>query len=678
MKKLFMNMRIVSKLAVGFSALIVMILILAGLGLYNFHAISIQMKIYDKVTSAQEMTVMARVEQVRYENEGRDETAQLVTKNLENAVLELTEAQQLMQSETNREKVKEAISKLDTYETEFKNYMELENQKNKSNQDRIQLADATMEAIDTFMKREEVFIHTITDVGTLNESFSKYVKMKSILDDFVEAKFNTYIYREEATKENGEKVVEYLQMVQQQMESLLPEIKDKETLADMEAARSQIESYLDIFTKYEQVLLDQEQTKATMKDNAVQSTAINVEIEEGVLSFVEQLESRSNRIGIFAGIFAVLFSGAVGFLVTRSITVPLHKASDMINSIASYDLTKQLEVGLMERKDEIGVLGKSLNKIISNLRAIIEAITESSSVLAASSEELSATSHSSTYSANEIARAIQEIAEGANLQAKNTDTGVTNVNELGELIEKDRASVNDLTKAAEYVETLQNEGLSIVESLVKETEKNIEATEAVYQIVQDTNTSVEKIESISQMIQSIAKQTNLLALNAAIEAARAGEAGQGFTIVSEEIRKLAEQSAQFTSDIQLTVKDLIVKASDGVAYMKINSELAQSQSKSVQNTSEKFKGISKAIDTMKVAIEDILHSSNMMEAKKLQIIDLINELSSVSEENAAGTEQAAASVEEQTVMMEQISESSEDLAKIAEMMQGKVAKFILS
>jgi len=177
------------------------------------------------------------------------------------------------------------------------------------------------------------------------------------------------------------------------------------------------------------------------------------------------------------------------------------------------------------------------------------------------------------------------------------------------------------------------------------------------------------------MIRSIADQTNLLALNAAIEAARAGEAGKGFAVVADEIKKLAEQSTSFTADIGKIVMNLNNETTQAVKTMEEVALISKTQSESVDETNNKFIGISKAMEGMNHVIDLINESGQEMLNKQQRIIEIITNPSAISEENAAGTEEASASVEEQTATMLEIAEASVVLERLAGNMKDAVDKF---
>lgn len=368
----------------------------------------------------------------------------------------------------------------------------------------------------------------------------------------------------------------------------------------------------------------------------------------------------------------------IALLAAKNISNPITKLSQMIERLSKYDLTFDKDSKTekyLNRKDEIGTISRAIRTMRKNFITLIRNISDMSQQVASSSEELTATSQQSSVVAEEIAKTIEEIANGANEQAKNTDNGAGNINKLGNLIEQNQVYISDLNDSTKEVHILKNEGIESLKDLTNKTEQSNSLSKEVNQVIIKTNESASKIENASQMIKNIADQTNLLALNAAIEAARAGEAGKGFAVVADEIRKLAEESTIFTEEITSIIQELIGKTSDAVGKMKESGEIMKAQTKSVEITNLKFEGINEAIEKMKDAIKNINYSGREMEAKKVEIIEIIENLSAISQENAAGTEQASASIEEQTASMEEIATASQSLAKLATEMQENILKF---
>ncbi|OJV63092.1 MAG: hypothetical protein BGO41_10340 [Clostridiales bacterium 38-18] len=673
----FVNLKIRNKLYLGFSFMIIIIVILSAINVVNYKAMNNQIKIYDLVSEMEANVLAARIEQVRYQQDGLAETSAKVQSSLDIAKTSIEQASSLMKSETNIINSKKIIQDLDTYKTSFSTYVQMEGEKDSQS---VIMQDESMVAYDRLnetLRLEEEFILTLTVSEEIKASYEKYVLLRKINMAFMS--MNSYMkdYQIDKNAENHKAFDDSVIQVKDEIANARKILKAQDVLDELDIAEASIISYDEAFDKYFDLSTQQSDVAASVRAVATNISDTASVIRLGVLDYVDNLENRINFLNLILTIGAIALSVLIGLIITSLITKPIKKTVAIMDNIAAYDLSTDLDAHFISRKDEMGHLARSINQVSHNLRDILRNISNTSDQLASSAEELAATSLMSANSGNEVAKTIEEIAEGATNQAKNTSNGVDSANDLGRLLERDADRINSLSIAAGQVSQLKDEGMKIVDHLVIETDRNGQASNSVYDIVQETNKSTEKIEVASQMIKSIADQTNLLALNAAIEAARAGEAGRGFSVVADEIRKLAEQSTAFTEEIQNTINDLIKKSLQAVNTMKDSQQITLSQSKSVELTSDKFMGISSAVDHILNQITEITESRRVMTTKKEDLIDLMGSLSAISEENAAGTEQAAAAIEEQSASMDEIYEASNELAKIAEELKMAVSRFKL-
>ncbi|SDL33101.1 methyl-accepting chemotaxis protein [Natronincola ferrireducens] len=385
-----------------------------------------------------------------------------------------------------------------------------------------------------------------------------------------------------------------------------------------------------------------------------------------------------NNLFIILSIIILLVGVIITYFVSSKITKPIVSITDKINQLANLDFTINGDVNAdkyFNRKDEIGSMTRALEEMRDNIAKFIMKTSGSSEKVVETSKKLTVISSQSAMSAEEVAKTVENIAAGANSQAKDTEVSALSVEEMGTLLEKNKDYTKKLNNTAKDIEKEKEEGFSILKDLVLKTKESNIASEDIYEVILSNNQSAEKIEEASTIIHSIADQTNLLALNAAIEAARSGEQGRGFAVVAEEIRKLAEQSNNFIVEIKTLIVELKTNSQNAVNKMNEVKGISVEQSQSVNQTEEKFKRIANSIEVTNDIIKKLNESAEAMNEKKSKLIDLIQNLSAIAQENAAGTEEASASIEEQSTNIEKISNASEDLAHIAEELQSIISKF---
>lgn len=370
-----------------------------------------------------------------------------------------------------------------------------------------------------------------------------------------------------------------------------------------------------------------------------------------------------------------LLSFIIVFLLDQTITGPLIGITKLSKQIADLNLSENISHIYLKQRDEIGTLSGTFQTLTEKLREIITQISDSANQVSASAQELSAASLNSSRNSEEISFAVENIAKGAYEQAESTEGGQNNAAILGAMIEKNHGYVIHLNNTTEQVNDLVNAGLMDIEKLSASAKESSRVTEEIYNIILQTQKSSEKISEASKMISDMAKQTNLLALNASIEAARAGEAGKGFAVVADEIQKMADQSAVSTKYIDDIIAGLQQNVKSSAESMKCIKVTASEQQSSVNKAVQKYQTIAEAMDVSKKAVTELNASEKDMKDAKDRILDMLQSLSAIAEQNAAGTQQAASFVEKQTVSAKALADTSAKLSELACDLQSVIDRF---
>jgi methyl-accepting chemotaxis protein len=379
----------------------------------------------------------------------------------------------------------------------------------------------------------------------------------------------------------------------------------------------------------------------------------------------------TGTIYITAIVIALLCLG-MGLFIGNLIAKPISRMVKVSNIVASGNLMESINI---KDSTEIGTLASSFNSMVSSLKELVKEVIKAAENMSASAEELAAGAEQSNQSTQQVAGAIEQIAAGANEQARKLaeisdilDKLVVSNGKVEENAHSTASSAEDMAQNAkesrQKIETA-TEKMNTIKSTVDRTNT----------IMQELDSKVTEIGKISGIIRDIVDQTNLLALNASIEAARAGEHGRGFAVVADEVRKLAEQSGEAAKQIAEIVK--LIQSSSRIAVNAMAESIKQVNEGQVliKEINERIDGLMAQIDAAALRSREISTELSSQYQNVEHIVEMVQTISSIAQETAAGTEEVSASSEEQTATMENIAASAQELAKLAENLTSLVNKF---
>ena len=371
-------------------------------------------------------------------------------------------------------------------------------------------------------------------------------------------------------------------------------------------------------------------------------------------------------------ILVILVIAVIGcLLVSRGIAKSIQSSMDVVKQISEGNLNVEIEQSMLDRKDEAGALSCNTQTLIDSLSAMIGKISNNTMTLNASSEEMNAAAGQAGNAVGNINNDLHNMLTGAVEQtgnAQNIKNSIHNMNihlektlgEVDHLSDETKAMLdarNDVDKSLNQLDASNQDVMTEVENIQKQTQQN--------------NESVEKIIAAVSYISDIADQTNLLSLNASIEAARAGETGKGFAVVAEEIGKLANQSNEASTEISELVNLLSYNSSQTMEIMDSVQDAMNDQTKKLVETANIFKQLQEHVSHVADGVDVIRDATVQLGKETDEIGKDIKNLSDIAQRNedtVKGTisfsDEVLGTVNSVTEMSTEVSSSANDMAGV--------------
>jgi methyl-accepting chemotaxis protein len=287
-------------------------------------------------------------------------------------------------------------------------------------------------------------------------------------------------------------------------------------------------------------------------------------------------------------------------------------------------------------------------------------------VLAESGVALEESANKSKEVAINLNEAIHQISSGAVEQAGDVERSSQQIIGIRQNINQIFESVTNLSEKSDEMHSNGKEANENMNELTRSSDKTIDAFHRIEEQVRKTDESVVKIQDAISLIASVADQINLLSLNASIEAARAGEAGKGFAVVATEVAKLASQTNESASIIEGIIQSLSEESNRTVETINEAGEFIKSQKGDIDSTHDIFSNVSTGIEYTQSAVIEVLKQSQACEDSSATIVEIMTNLSAISEENAASAETTSSAMTQLNSETARLAETSAELKHIAD------------
>ncbi|MFL2077803.1 methyl-accepting chemotaxis protein [Marinilactibacillus psychrotolerans] len=302
------------------------------------------------------------------------------------------------------------------------------------------------------------------------------------------------------------------------------------------------------------------------------------------------------------------------------------------------------ESDLDPKGNEIHQIAIAFNETMDTFESTIAVIQGNSKNVSEMAATLTELSDQTSRATSEVAQTISGVAEATSTQTEDTEETASQMNDLSQALNEINDAVGTMGSHADNTMILNGNNIFATQDVDQNWKETLGTMDQLKAQIEEVDGDIQNIEGIVNAITNIAKKTNLLALNASIEAARAGEDGKGFAVVAEEIRKLAEQSRSFNEEIAEVILNLMNQTKGAVSAVSNVQNITAEQQKNLADTNEQFDFLSKAFNTLENVIDQVSQTEMKMKTKTEDMIDIMNNLSVSSEENASTIEELSATI----------------------------------
>lgn len=383
------------------------------------------------------------------------------------------------------------------------------------------------------------------------------------------------------------------------------------------------------------------------------------------------LKSMTAKLIIFYVISALLLAAIMYFLI-KYMLKNLSSMSQIINKISAGDLTQRLDI---QTNDELGEVSNDMNKMLDHLSDFIGVVQENAERVAASSEQLNVSTEQTAQAAQVVAGTVDSVSSGALQQLEKTKTASTTAAEMSDTFKTISVDSSTVAKHSSEAAVKAQKGENTVHAAMAQMETIQKTVEATAGTIAKLGERSNEIGQIVDTIAAISSQTNLLALNASIEASRAGESGKSFTVVANEVKKLAEQSNQAAEQIGELIKEIQADTELAVQSITHGTEEVEKGTEVMQSTGVAFNEITSIVSQAANQMNGISASIQKLAADTANMVSVIEEVDKIAQSAQENFESVAAATEEQTATLEEIASATRETSDRALELQDGVSYF---
>lgn len=392
---------------------------------------------------------------------------------------------------------------------------------------------------------------------------------------------------------------------------------------------------------------------------------------QNVVDQVRAAQAGLVGIVIVIEILAVLVACVLAIRIMNALT----KGIASVKTIADGKLGIRIEESLLQRKDVIGDMCRSIENLDERLCAIIMQIQKQCELLNDTASGCQSTAEHVMGAMEQIDSTVQEIASATTMQAQDAVSAGDNVSVMGEMIGDTSLNIEELMQLLEEMGNASGHSRRTLDELNQSMQDVKEAVTDITRKTSSTHESVQRISAATNVITEIASQTNLLSLNASIEAARAGEHGRGFAVVATEIQQLADQSNKSAHDIQEILNQLTADSESSVSTMGEVSQTIEVQESKIDETNEAFAIVENGIHRSVAGIEQIEGKTQTLDGARTGTIAVVQNVAAIAQENAASTEETAATVDQVCGNVDEMAHKAKELNEVVRVLYDEIEVF---